>query len=207
MTGRKMLRASGLVLGSLAFMTTAQADEAKSKAMPYAGVSVGQSIVTDFCDDLEPLSCDDKSLAVRAYFGASFSEYIGGEVGFTFVDDVEASGSAFGASASLASGYQAFDGTMLFGTSRDNDFRLFAKAGIVAWNYDSKGYISGSGMVIVGDEEESGVSFRTGLGALYNVTDNVSVRLDWDFIPDIGDDETTGETDLHILSVGPQFRF
>lgn len=204
MNGKNMMRSGVLALAGVVCMGGAQADEAQG----YAGISAGQALLSDFCDDFpSEVSCDDSPLVIRAYAGASLSEYISAELGFTYFDDADISASGGGVSLDAASSLKTLDGTLLFGTSRANDLRAFAKAGIVFWQYDLEGEISAPGFLLRDDEEESGLGFRTGLGASYDLNDSIAIRLDWDYIAQVGDDETTGETDVHVFSIGPQFSF
>ncbi len=55
--------------------------------------------------------------------------------------------------------------------------------------------------------DDSGVSLRTGLGALMRITDMVRLRVEWDYLVDVGDDNEYGESDIHIFSIGPEFHF
>ncbi|WP_148861298.1 outer membrane beta-barrel protein [Marinobacter fonticola] len=204
MNGKNVMRSGVLALAGVVCIGGTQADEARG----YAGISAGQARLTDFCDDFtSDVSCDDSPLAIRAYAGASLDKYISAEVGFTYVDDADISASVGGGFLEATGDLKTLDGTLLFGTSRENDLRAFAKAGVVFWHYGLEGEVSAPGFLLRGDEEESGLGFRTGLGASYAVNDGIAIRLDWDYIAKVGDDETTGETAVHMFSIGPQFSF
>lgn len=44
-------------------------------------------------------------------------------------------------------------------------------------------------------------------GALYDFTQNVAVRTEWQRYQDVGGDNVGGESDIDVLSVGVQYLF
>ncbi len=53
----------------------------------------------------------------------------------------------------------------------------------------------------------SGVSPILGLGAMFNVSSNLAIRADWERHFAVGDDSTTGESDIDLITIGAQFSF
>jgi len=164
----------------------------------YAGISVGQAEVSDYCDGVS-IECDDSVLTGRIYAGGFFDEYLAFEGGYRFVDDTTIGNNT----ASIDVGYHMFDGSLLVFTPNLGPVRLFAKVGAQYWR-------QGFGGVVDALDDESGVSFRTGAGATINVTDAFSFRLEWDYLQDVGDDSIglqNLKSDVHVFSAGPEFRF
>lgn len=196
------MRATPLLAALAAFLWTQAPAHAAGSPGGYAGFSVGQAEVEDLCDGgLE--SCDDDALTGRIYGGVQFNGYTSVEFGYRYMDEVELSDS--GVSASFKGHF--VDTTLQLGIPESGPFRIFAKAGLLLWYVDyevsaSNGWISASV-----DDSDTGVALRTGLGMSYAFTDNFRLRADWDLLVDVGDDDETGEADINIFSIGPEFRF
>jgi len=164
----------------------------------YAGISVGQAEVSDFCDDVF-IECDDSVLTGRIYAGGFFDEYLAFEGGYRYTEDTTIEDST----ASIDVGYHMFDGSLLVFTPALGPVRLFAKVGAQYWRQEFGGVVDAL-------DDESGVSFRTGAGATIDITDSFGLRLEWDYLQDIGDDSSgiqNLKSDVHVFSAGPEFRF
>lgn len=170
----------------------------------YFGVSLGQATVDDFCGGGES-SCDDSVVSGRIYGGTQLNGFASAEFGYRYVSELEASGYANGVSAHLAVRGHFADATLQLGLPESGPFQVFTKAGLMFWllDYDVTG--SYQGYYVSMSDNDSGVGFRTGLGARYDITENISLRADWDYLVNVGDD--LGETDINVFSAGPEFRF
>lgn len=168
----------------------------------YAGISVGQAAVSDFCDDV-PFECDDSVVAGRIYAGGFFDRYLAFEGGYRYVDDTTISADIL----SIDAGYHMFDGSLMAFTPEFGPVRLFAKVGAQFWRQDLHVSLTGVGSA---SEDESGVNLRTGAGATIAITDSLRLRLEWDYLQDIGDDSSglqNLKSDMNVFSAGPEFRF
>ncbi|WP_152207984.1 outer membrane beta-barrel protein [Marinobacter changyiensis] len=168
----------------------------------HTGLSVGQAEMNDFCDDVL-IECDDFALTGRIYAGGFFDRYLAFEGGYRFVDDTTIKSSA----GSIDVGYHMFDSSLLVFTPELGPVRLFAKVGDQFWRQEGSFTINGLGSA---SDHESGLSFRTGAGAKIGVTESFGLRLEWDYLQDIGDDSSGVQnlkSDVHVFSAGPEFRF
>lgn len=168
----------------------------------YAGISLGQADVSDFCDDVA-IECDDSALTGRIYAGGFFDKYLAFEGGYRYTDDTTIEDST----GSIDVGYHMFDGSLLVFTPELGPVRLFAKVGAQYWRQDRSLTINGVGSA---SDQENGVSFRTGAGATIDITNAFGFRLEWDYLQDIGDDSSglqNLKSDVHVFSAGPEFRF
>jgi OOP family OmpA-OmpF porin len=48
---------------------------------------------------------------------------------------------------------------------------------------------------------------RFELGMSHQVSEQLRLRADWDLLLNVGDEDETGEADINVFSVGPEFRF
>jgi|GEM_PF-769443 len=183
----------------------------------YAGVSLGQAEVSDFCDGASAVGveCDDKAFTGRITAGGFIAKYLAFEGGYRYIDDttadyqVSVGGNTLGLEADVS--YHMYDGSLLVFTPEWGPARFFAKAGAQFWYQKVEGSISVNGAKSSGSESETGVGFRTGLGAVFEFNQDFAVRAEWDYLKNIGDDYDADisnlESDMHIFSIGPEFRF
>jgi opacity protein-like surface antigen len=54
---------------------------------------------------------------------------------------------------------------------------------------------------------ETGFDPMFGIGGAYNVTDKLAVRIEYEKFLDVGDESTTGQSDVDLLSASLVFRF
>jgi len=195
-----------LVLLPLTAMVAYSPVYATASDAGYFGISAGQATVDDFCDG-STSSCDDSSLSFRLYGSTEVNDFTNFEVGYQYIDDVEASGYISGIAVAGEMSGHFVDTTLQFGLPEKGPFRIFSKAGLVLWklNYEisaTDGFIS-----VSESDSDTGVTFRTGMGVSYEISEKVRLRADWDLLLDVGDEDETGEADINIFSVGSEFRF
>ena len=167
----------------------------------YIGASVGQSKARDACTDLAGtgISCDDKDTSFSIFGGYQINTNFGLELGYTDLGKATASG--FGANASFESKVIELVGV---GTYPINpQFEIYGKLGFFRWDLDANA--SGPGGSF--SESDSGTDFTFGFGVKYNFTQNVGIRAQWQRYNDIGDEATTGTSDVDVIGVGLVYKF
>ena len=88
-----------------------------------------------------------------------------------------------------------------------NDFSLFGRAGLSFWSLDFDFTASGPGGTISPSESDSGVAPLLAIGAAYNFTPRFALRAEYERHFNVGDDDTTGQSDIDLFTVGLQYRF
>lgn len=189
---------------SVAVMAHAPAHAAEARP-GYFGVSAGQATVDDFCGSAS--SCDDSALALRIYGGTELNGFANLEFGYRYIDDVEASGVVNGVGVAAAINGHFVDTTLQLGMPESGPFKVFTKAGLMLWRLNYEAAASDGFQTVSVSDDDTGVAFRTGLGMSYEVSDGLRLRADWDLLLNVGDEDETGETDINVFSVGPEFRF
>jgi OOP family OmpA-OmpF porin len=86
-------------------------------------------------------------------------------------------------------------------------FSLFGRAGVSIWSLDADFTGQGPGGTATESESKTGVSPLLGLGAAFNITESISLRAEYERHFDVGDEETTGTSDIDLISLGVLFRF
>ena len=211
----KFLPALALAAVALPFQTAL----ANDFEYPYVGVSYGQGELSDFCDGLDGISdntddvlacsSDDDANFFRIYSGARLLPNFGSEVGYTRTQ-------RFGVSE-YNQQMQSIDVTGNFFIPFGQRADVFVKAGVLAWRVrtdaDEAGLIDQGlsadsiGNLVARDGTEHGFDFTTGLGARFGLTDLISLRADYTYIPNFGSSDIGLEEDLHKVSAGLQLHF
>lgn len=167
----------------------------------YAGAGLGVTKVEDFCEDTD--TCDDGDYSAKIFGGARFNENFAFELGYNRLGDFSASGVVLGNDIGLEIDASAVTAHGLLIAPVNNKTDLFVKAGVAFWTLDYDVDISGAGV----SDDETGTDFIVGVGADVSINERLSVRFDLDYMPKLGDEDTTGESDVLNISTALQYRF
>lgn len=167
----------------------------------YVGAGVGQSKAKDACTGLAGtgITCDDKDTAFSIFGGYQVNTNFGVELGYTDLGKVTASG--FGVTASIEA-----KGLELVGVGTypiNPQFDVYGKLGLFRWDLDASA--SGPGGSI--SQSESGTDLTFGFGVKYNFTQNFGMRVQWQQYKDIGNEATTGTSDVDVIGIGLVVKF
>ncbi|CEA06706.1 outer membrane protein A [Pseudomonas saudimassiliensis] len=193
-----MLRKSLLaVLVSGLMVTGVQA--ADSQINGYLFGNVGQS-ETDL-SDLEDmgLSTDEKATAYKVGAGVQLNRHIGVE--FQYVDLGEVSADVPGLKAEI--GAKGF-GANLVGSLPFDRFKVYGKVGYHQMESDWRVKLGGDTFA-KGDDDSNVTSFA--IGATYALTPQFELVAEFERYQDVGDEDSTGEADVDLASIGLRYNF
>jgi opacity protein-like surface antigen len=157
----------------------------------YLGASVGESKFDNECGRTDIFACDHRDTAWKLYAGGKFNPYWGLEAGYTDFGTVQASGGETKAWAA---------GLSLVGNLPIDRFDIFGKVG----GLYGRTNVHADPTTLFDTGHKSGWGWTYGVGADWNITKTVAVRLDYDrYKLDFVD----GRQDLDMASAGVQFRF
>lgn len=190
-------------------MCSFQVSAANDYEYAYTGLSGGVASFSDLCSNV-PADCDDSALAYRLYTGARLLPSFGVEVGYTLMDDFGVSGYSVEP--------EGLDVTALYHIPMGSRLDLYAKAGGFFWDTTvntNEATLNNNANLSQDDVDEltsrdgvaSGIDLRTGLGLRFGITSSISLRADYDFVPDFGNNDLGGTDDLHIMSGAVEFHF
>jgi OOP family OmpA-OmpF porin len=158
----------------------------------YAVVGAGQAEYQEFCDGVS--SCDDKDTSWKIAGGAQFNDYLAVE--FQYQDFGEADADTYGYETT------AFGIHVLPQLPITEELSAFVRLGFVRAGVEGTGALDGT-------DYETTTSY--GLGAQYNLTSNIAIRAEYDFIHNVGDDDVDagglGEDDIEYLGVSGVYKF
>ena len=181
---RKML---ALAVAATSWASCAPA--AEQDAGFYAGLALGQTRLTDWCNSAPGVTisaCEDSDTGWKLLGGYRFNRYLAIEA--TYVDWGKVSGTANGISVSAE---QTSWGAGVVGSLPINaQFSIFGKAGFLKTEQE----IRRPGATFTRDDDE----FNYGLGVKYAFAPRWAARAEW---------ERTDQLKVEMISIGAEFRF
>jgi OOP family OmpA-OmpF porin len=194
---KKTLYVAAAMASALSLSTPASAGFFDFTLAPYLGVSAGQATVDVSCP--ASTSCDDTDLAWKVFGGLEVNEYISMEVGYADFGKTKYSGAKTGTRESNGMTVQ------LVGTYAVNpSVTLIGKGGFGVLGTRVNGTV-----VTSGHEADTDLEWMLGLGAQYNFTPSVGLRLEWERYFEVGSPSVTStrEADIDLVTAGLVFKF
>lgn len=156
----------------------------------YLGASLGSVTTDGFCAGLA--NCGNSGKSWKAFAGVRMNENIvleGGYVDFGTQSGTDANGE-------VSQQATAFTATGVAGIPVSEQIELFGKAGMARWTVEQSASASKA--------ESTGSDILVGVGANYNLGDNMGVRAEWERFKGVGN--TAGQqNDIDLLSLGFTF--
>ncbi len=87
------------------------------------------------------------------------------------------------------------------------NFDVFGKVGMHYWDADLSATATSGASAASASDDDNGTDLMYGIGADYNFTNNFALRVEWELYQNIGDDNSTGESDVDLWSAGVQYSF
>ena len=196
----RTMRFAAAIASAMALSNPASAGFFDFTLAPYLGASAGQATADISCP--AGTSCDDKDTAWKVYGGLEVNEYISMEAGYVDLGKVGYSGAKTGSRETKGMLLQ------LVGTYALNpSFTLIGRGGMNFLATDVNGTIAGTPNNNASDTD---VVWSAGLGAQYNFTQSVGLRMEWERYFKTGSPAAnggTGEANVDLLSAGVVYKF
>jgi OOP family OmpA-OmpF porin len=143
----------------------------------------------------------------KAQLGYQFNRNFALEGGYVNLGDVSYNASY---TQGTATGDYRVDGWNVAGLGilpLDNNFSMFGKLGVMDARVTTD--LFGTGLGGVGNANDAVTTWRPeyGFGAMYNLTRNAGLRLEFEQINGVGNSSTTGQTNVDLMSLGATYRF
>jgi len=182
----------------------------------YLGGNVGQSRTDIKASDIQlpagfsytAFSSDETDIGFKLFGGYRLHRNVAIEAGYTDLGRFSFNGTTTPAGTISGriknSGWNADVVGIL---PLQNNFSLFARLGAY-YNETKSSFAAGGNLAVTNpNPKERETSFKTGLGAQYDFTPTLGVRAEWDYFRKVGKENSTGEANIHLISVGMVFRF
>ncbi len=193
-------------------------------AQGYVGIGVGQSSV-DIKSTPYTVDKQDSDTAGSIFGGVELNKNFAIEAGYVNLGEFglsEANSFTDGVLFYNESLIQNVEGSAFYAAivgklPITNGVELFAKGGFARWNidlagtytiaaYDGAGTFMGSGSAS-DSLSESGVDPMFGVGVSFNVTEVLMVRAEIERFMDVGDENTTGQSDVDVIGLSAAVKF
>lgn len=168
----------------------------------YVGASTGSTDQKDACDGVVG-SCDDTDTGWKIVGGRQVNENWGFEFGFVDLGESTLLGTFLGFPISAKAEADGFTFAGVGTAPLGEKGAFFGKFGLLRWDVD----VSGTVLGLTASESDDGIDPMFGVGLKYDVTERVAIRGEWERFLDVGDNNTTGESDVDLLSIGVQVGF
>lgn len=189
----------------------------------YAGASWGRTSVDDDATNLDSelrafgvtnisTHQDDSDTTWKVYGGYQFSPYLGVEGGYAHLGEYKAtlSGNYLG---NALRGHGTVKAHAVFADAvghipfMDNRLSLFGKAGLAYTKTELDASANVAGFSSSTDENHYKFVPKLGVGIRYNLTEQFGVRAEYERYFGVGDEDTTGKSDVDAWSVGLVLHF
>lgn len=194
------------ILAGTAFGVTPTLYAQAAETGLYAGAGAGQAKARDACSAPAALtitSCDDSATAWRIFGGYRLHRNVAVEIGYDDGGKYKASGVVSGVPVTGEVKAKAFDFDIVGILPLYEQFSLLGKVGFAAWNVEA----SGSALGLTASQSANGTSFLYGAGAQYDFARQFGLRLEWQRFNDVGDKNTTGQSNVDVISGSVLFKF
>jgi OOP family OmpA-OmpF porin len=195
--------ASGLIAAS----APAMAQQQQSNLGFYAGAAVGQAKFKDACTGITGTGftggCDDKDTAWKVFGGYQFHRNVAVELGYVDFGEATANGTLLGLPASAGADAKAIELVAVGMIPLTQQFSAYAKGGAYRWDIDTR--VTAGALAAGGGDD--GTDFTYGVGLKYDFTRNIAARLEFQRYNNLGETNTTGQSDVNMWTVGVMFKF
>ena len=193
----KTIYLAAAMASALSLSAPAQAGFFDFTLAPFIGASIGQSTLDISCP--AGASCDDTDTAWKVFGGLEVNEYLSMEVGYADLGEAKFSDATSSATAEVNGMTMALVGTYSVSPS----FTLIGRGGMNILNLEVDAIDNG----VASNDGDTDVAWSLGVGAQYNFTKSVGLRVEYERFFDVGDEDTTGEADVDLISAGVVFKF
>jgi OOP family OmpA-OmpF porin len=197
-----------LTLLALAFAPplAAAAGPGKDQRGFYAGAAVGPSRAEDWCGpffDTVVLSCDNSELGYKVFGGYRFNDFLGVEAAYVDFGRFSADLVILGDAVSDKARFRGGTAQAVLYLPITGQFDLFGKAGGIYWDVRSDTTINGA----PANRSGNGFDVAVGIGAQYSLTRHFALRAEYELFPNLGNADTTGDVDQHLVTLGAVWKF
>jgi OmpA-OmpF porin, OOP family len=170
----------------------------------YLGGALGQSSFDVDCTGAT--SCDDKDSSWKIFGGYQFNKHFALEFGYADLGETTASVSVPPFTVNLALEATVWDLVAVGSLPIADRFSILGKIGLYRADTEINGTVPGLGS---DSESASNTDLTFGIGARYDFTRNLGVRLEWQRYQDVGGEffGVTAESDVDVMSAAVIWKF
>ena len=149
------------------------------------------------------ISDDDRDRGGKIFGGYQFNKNFGAELGYVNLGKATASGVILGVPVTVSEKAKGFELLGVGTLPLADKFSAYGKLGFFRWDVDASATIGGLSASL----SENGTDLTYGIGLKYDFAKNIGARLEWQRYKDLGNNATTGKSDVDLVSIGIVFKF
>lgn len=180
----------------------------------YLGFDVGQAHYSGVTGQIASFGgvshTSDSDTGYRFTGGYQFNQYWGAEASYVDFGQAEGDVTVTSPSAGTFSVKRKAHGFVLAGTGTypfNDTWSGYLRFGTIVGHVEVEG--SGTGSLSTSTATQSSTDWKVtyGIGVNWKVANNWTVRAGWDQYSSLGNQNTTGEADVNLTSIGVVYRF
>lgn len=150
---------------------------------------------------------DDNDTGYKLQLGYQYNKNFAVEGGYIDLGKAKYSASFAGGSADASVKASGWNISAVGILPINDSFSVFGKVGAIDGKVKIDVSASGPGGTASGSESATKWKTLWGAGATYNISKQIGVRFEYEKFNNLGDDDTTGEDDVDLVSAGVVFKF
>jgi OOP family OmpA-OmpF porin len=151
-------------------------------------------------------SVNDTPSAVKIGLGFKLTPKLAAELSYVSAGDFTYQATFTQGSADVKVSATGYGVSLLGFAPLDETVSLYARLGLFSFTVDSRATIRAAGVASASFSGNS-LSPEFGAGVEISLTPTSAIRAEYDFFSKVGDQDTTGKSDVSVLSVGFLLRF
>ena len=154
-------------------------------------------------------SSDDRVSAWKLGAGYQFSRHFALEVSYADFDGFSTTTTTTGPAGTILGEIdgKAYSLDAVGILPLNPNFDLFAKIGAHYWDVDARVAAVVGGATATINSSDDGTDWKFGVGARWNFTPSFGVQLEWERYNNVGNSNTTGKSDIDMVTVGLRLKF
>ena len=155
-------------------------------------------------------SSDDRVSAWKFALGYQFNRHFALEAGYADFDGFSTTTTTTGPAATIAGEVdgKAYSLDLVGILPVNPSFDLYAKVGVHYWDVEARrAAVVGGTTVAAVNASDDGSDWKFGLGARWNLSRNFGIQLEWERYNGVGESNTTGSSDIDMVTLGVRYRF
>ena len=153
---------------------------------------------------------DDGGLSWKLFGGYQFNDFFSGEVAYSDLGDAEATFVATAPTAvtvNIQAEVSAFSVSVVGMYPLNRDLGVFGRLGAAYWDVDGTAAAAVGGATVTAAADEDGIDAVFGLGAQYNFSEQIGLRVEWEHYNGIGDDASGTDGSANVFGGNMFYRF
>ncbi|BCM26048.1 outer membrane beta-barrel protein [Methyloradius palustris] len=152
-------------------------------------------------------STDESDVGYKLQLGYQFTENLAIEGGYIDLGKTSYSASYTGGNANAEAKARGVNLSVVYIYPINNDFSVFGKIGIIDARVKASVVATGPGGTASASASSTDVKPTIGFGATYNLNETVGIRAEYEFFNKLGNSDSTGESNVNLVSAGLVYKF